>query len=240
MRMHLRVAHLLVLLVLVVNAPGCSTYEVRDVLVAQETGKYYVGFGDGGVSANIQFGGKLHFSSVGMFGMPVIPAYASDKPPAELKLQVELRLDRVLEYSLAAAPCLATEAGPLCPNRLEISPMFWTDAAILRDARGNDTYGRIPALAGRPPLNRPTAGLEAGARVTRDDIEGDFGYHGDPPWTGGLLRVTYAYRCAGTCPAQFTLTSDDIVVAGDSLRSAGIFHFETRRIKDYRGLTEVQ
>lgn len=217
---------------------GCSALEVSDVFVARETGEKSAVITGTDAIVSVDFDADTRFYSAGVLGIPVIPTYAKGAAKV-LNMEIRLRLSRRHDYSFAAAPCLTTATGPLCPELVSIAPAFDSGDVSLRDALGRPTGGRIAALSARSVEYSP-AKLGTDGRVTSADIEKDCFYDGNPPWTSGEVNTIYTYRCAEACPMEFVVNADDIVVVGDTYRSRGSFHFKRIRATDYQGMTPVQ
>jgi hypothetical protein len=213
---------------------GCSTLEVSDVLVARETGRPRLESSGPDASLSLGFNDTTGFYSVGVFGMPVIPTYVKGESP-DLVLEARLTLVHHVDYSFATAPCLETDAAPLCPESVQVIPLLESRAEV---QIGADAAAE--RIAGLPDFSLSAAELRAPARMTSAEVERRISYLGIPPWVSASIDVVYTYRCAAHCPAEFVLALDDFAVAGESFRSHGRYHFQKKRIKDYRGLTEIQ
>jgi hypothetical protein len=218
---------------------GCSTYIEKAVYAEEKSGIDHLSFGDFSANLQLTFKPDLKWSSAGLLGAPIVPMYASSDESATLTLELQLLMRGNTTFSFALLPCLESRDGTLCPRRMRISPLFDSAEVDARDENGNRTFGRIRNFSYHG-MEVVLKGSEATDRITSEQIYEYFQYTGDPVWIFGLVRVSYQFDCAGTCPVEFLLKTDRISEAATAVRPEGTFRFRKAGTREYRGLTAVQ
>ncbi|MEW6206028.1 MAG: hypothetical protein AB1516_11965 [Pseudomonadota bacterium] len=204
---------------LVLLMSGCSTYAVNDiystpglnteVLQSVETDA---------VDLKVSLVPTLRFSSVGMFGVPVLPMYLDSKDENELRLNIVMYLHKDLDFSFAGNPCFKLDnKRTLCPKLAEVSARAYVWS---HEMHGKDFTTRvlkdIGNFYGRDRPKLIIRSLKSEDRISRADIYQHYeAYQGEPKFERFELNIDYVYDCAGPCPENFQFNTDGLMAIQD-------------------------
>jgi hypothetical protein len=217
---------------------ACSTFAVYDAYVTDADGSRSVAFRQNQNVAGMQFLPDGKWSSVGLLGVPAVPVYASRSPPRELMLEVTLMLVEKRRFHFAA-PCLLLPDDEICPYiahvKVQMQHASWQFS-------GERNHGSDRWVANFPegPVEIALPVPVEHSRIDDQMIYERFGYQVIPDWNFALVQLVYRYHCSSVCPAEFSLNTDDAVVAEGSVHSAGYHTFHRRRIRQYDPFIPLQ
>lgn len=206
-----------ILLVLLIG--GCSTYAVNDIYSTPGSNtEVFKSVKTDAVDLRVSLVPTLKFSSVGMFGVPVVPMYLDSKDENELRLNIVMRLYKDLDFSFARNPCFKLEdQRTLCPKLAEVSARAYVWS---HEMHGKDFTTRVLKDIGnfygpdRPKLI--VRSLKAEDRIFRADIYQHYeAYQGEPKFERLDLTIDYVYDCSGPCPDDFKFNTEGLVAIQD-------------------------
>lgn len=219
---------------------GCSTLEVQRTyrFVGEESSLLTLG-GDA-MELYVKINPDTLFSSMGVFGVPVVPIYVKTNDPTEISLEITLTLHGDSDFSFAPGPCLMDQTSNLIwPYKVEVSAvaLYQDDGSMYRDKQKR--WNKVPNFyaAKDRVLSLSASGTE---RISRERIFQHYGYTGVQKWDYLKTSVIYKYKCQEACPEQLELISKDLAVVGDMTMLNGTYRFEKSRITDYRFTRQIQ
>jgi len=204
---------------LVLLIGGCSTYAVNDIYSTPGSNtEVFHSVKTDAVDLRVSLGPTLRFSSVGMFGVPVVPMYLDSKDKNELRLNIVMRLYKDLDFSFAGNPCFKLDdQRTLCPKLAEVSARAYVWS---HEMHGKDFTTRVLKDIGnfygpdRPKLI--VRSLKSEDRISRADIYQHYeAYQGEPKFERLDLTIDYAYDCSGPCPEGFKFNTEGLVAIQD-------------------------
>lgn len=200
---------------LVLLIGGCSTYAVNDIYSAPGSNtEVFQSVKTDAVDLRVSLVPTLRFSSVGVFGVPVVPMYLDSKDKNQLRLNIVMRLYKDLDFSFAGNPCFKLEdQRTLCPKLTEVSARAYVWS---HEMHGKDFTTRVLKDIGnfygpdRPKLI--VHSQRSDDRISRAAIYQHYeAYQGEPKFERLDLTIDYVYDCSGPCPEGFKFNTEGLV-----------------------------
>jgi len=223
-------ARVLVCLLLV----GCSTFEVADeYTLTDKSLRKRIDMTDGAVS--VGFEPAMRFSSVGTWGLPVVPSLERPDPGKEIVLVVGLALEQHHEFFLPASVCVADESHVrVCSEQALVNARI-----LWRDSSGHNNLLKLPYDPHRPFYMPIT--LESGATTIGSEvIYSLYAYNGEPRWDHFSMDLLYRFRCQSACPTEAILKLDGLVTVDGVALTGPDLLFHRVRAKHYRPIVGPQ
>lgn len=222
---------MLVSVLVIIMAPGCSTLEVFDGYTSG--GTYQVIDRREGVEIAVGVKRDRRFLSVGPPLIPLIPISIGKAKQSSIHLEVDLELKKDQDFTFFHRPCLSIASDKtLCPSTITMVAIgMYKEGPYFRKIREFERYYTHPLII---PTSREDG------RLTRQQVYDHYEYTGKQQWDWLRVTLNYEYPCGETCPKSFSLRGTDVISAAKTDILAGDYLFERARQNDYQFVRELQ